>query len=79
MLVGRFKFHKHLLEIIRAHLLDVTFLRIISIFISNVFSFKGTVPASFPRYGCSIDKLFFSPILDFKSASCIQFLFKHMH
>ena len=63
MLMGHFKYHKHLLEITCADLLDV-----------NVFLSKPQKQHTFPRYGCSIDKFFFSPIIDFKSASYIQFL-----
>ena len=63
MLMGNFKHHKHLLEITCAHSLDV-----------NVFLSKPQNQRTFPLYSCSIDKFFSSPILDFKSASYIQFL-----
>ena len=62
MLMGHFKYHRQLLEITCVHLLDVI-----------VCLSKSQNQRTFPRYGCSIDKFFSSPILDFKSASYIQF------
>ena len=47
MLMGHFKYHKHLLEITCAHLLDV-----------NVFLSKPQNQRTFPRYGFSIHKFF---------------------